>query len=360
MKKLLYFVILIVFFSCGKNSINYDTRLLLADSLRPFKADSSWKLIKSINIQELKREQDKAYYSLIYTKLLYWFNVHPKNDSLIKLAVNYYEQLNDSAKKSSSYLYAAKTYESLGNRKIAIDYFNKAIKYAKHDSYKTKMAIYIYWAFMMKLEKPYDVSMNLFNKSEYFAKLAKDTMGIVNVLTQKGGIYLDNNMYDSAIICYDSATVLSKYTKEPLLQFQPLNRLAECYIKKGDVDKSLRYAQEAQKYVSTSTHHRYINSTLARIYINLGQWNKAQECLLKSVDTLNIASCVLFYELMTNLYQKQGDYKRANKYSTLYLQSIDSLYNYKEQNNAIKFQNQYDYTQSQIENKELRIKSKNG
>lgn len=361
MKKLVYiivFIFVLLSVSCHKNKGMYDKRLELAYGFMSSSSDTALVLLREIDPKTIKKAEDKAYYALIYTQAMCMNNIQMKNDSLIKLAINFYSKGNDSALIAKTYYYAAQVYERMGNRKEAITYYNKAIIKTPHNKYKYKSFIYLSWAFMMSQDKPYVIAQDLYNKSYENAQLAKDTLGMIDVSIQKGWFNLLNKRYDDAINCYYESINLAsrKHSITPL--FQSYNRLAECFTKKGEHDKALYYAEMARKNILTNTNERYLNATLGLIYINLEQWDKAEYYIEKSADTTSYLEKSIYYEQLMMLYNKKGDFKKANTYGQRYVLYKDSLCTERENTNAVKFQKQYEKTQVEIENTNLKIQKR--
>lgn len=91
----------------------------------------------------------------------------------------------------------------------------------------------------------------------------------------------------------------TKYLNQ--LRFSILNKLAECYTRKGDYDVAMFYAKEAAKCVKISMDRTKINVTLCKLYINFKQWNIAESCL----NAVNLDTTGLMIKWsITAIYQR--------------------------------------------------------
>lgn len=107
MKRLLLFSIAIILILCSCN-YNNETRqkLVLADTLLYHtKNDSAMKILKSISVENLKDESNRAYYNLLMTQANHVLYMSPMPDSIINRCIEYYTKHYDAEKLAKAYYY---------------------------------------------------------------------------------------------------------------------------------------------------------------------------------------------------------------------------------------------------------------
>lgn len=358
---ILFACILALAVACNDKSPEYDERLTEVYNIMATteKIDSVFGLLKEMNINRFFTEQDRAYYAYLYTVALYLQNAHAENDELIAIAIDYYSKNGDAIMKSKVFMYAAFVYESIKEKDIAVEYYNKALQALPEDSVSIKATIYMFWADMINRDKPNNESFELLEKTKEYGRKAGNTYLVANANIQQGANHLYNNRIDDAINSYKEAVdLLENYQWGDALNFASLNKLAYCYAQKGENEIALTYAKEAEKYVRSITNRRYLNGTLCDIYINLKQWEKAEECLALADDTMAYKGKVYYLENLIDIERGKGNYRKASDYAERYAVCVDSMYNENIEDNSAMYQKKYDKTKVELEKAELEVDNK--
>ena len=343
--------------SCGDRFPEYDARLVAAHELLKSNADSAFRVLSQMNVNDFETEHDRAYYAYNYTVAQYWLNIHATSDTLIRIATDYYKENGDSAMKAKVLGYTATVYESLGNREQAIDYFNKSLEAAPFDNNEIKAKGYSSLAFMQTGDSPDSVALMLYDKVKEYAKVINDEYLVADAEIQQGWIHLENRRIDEAIEKYNIALNIGIKENMEDLMFIPLNKLAFCYNLKNENEKALFYANEAEKYVKNITDKRRVNLTLCSIYTDLKQWDEAERCLTLSMDTMNVRGKYIYYRERSRIKYEKGEYKEASECYRKYVASQDSFYKELIKNNSAEFQKKYDLTKVKLENSELKVRA---
>lgn len=347
--------------ACSDSSPKYDERLTyIYEMLSDYNnTDSAFNLLKEMNLNQFSGEHDKAYYAYLYTMCLYRLNAHAENDDLIKVAINYYTGNGDAAMRSKVFTYAALVYQSIGDKETSVECYNKALEAIPEDSVGLKAQIYSNWAVMINLDMPDEESMELCEKVKDYAWRADNIYLVADAWVQQGANHLYHKRVNDAINCYKKAlSLLENKEWGNALKFASLNKLAYCYYLKKDNEIALTYAKEAEKYVRSITNRRYLNGTLCDIYINLKQWDKAEECLALADDTMAYKGKVFYLENLIDIERGKENYRKASDYAERYAMSIDSMYLEKLDNNAAMYQKKYDKTKVELEKAELEVDNK--
>lgn len=95
---------LLTFTCCGRDS-GVSGKLDRAESLMDDHPDSALMMLEDIPASELRKKKDKALYGLLYTQALDKNWLEPKNDSIISMAVDYYESVDDPYRQAMANYY---------------------------------------------------------------------------------------------------------------------------------------------------------------------------------------------------------------------------------------------------------------
>ena len=114
--------------SCGKNSYADSYVLMLADSLMQPCPDSALQLLEEISAPQEMGKANRAWYALLLTQARYKNYVPLEDDSLIRTAVDYYENGRDKERLAKSYFYWGCVYREQGDMPIAIDFYLKSLR----------------------------------------------------------------------------------------------------------------------------------------------------------------------------------------------------------------------------------------
>lgn len=347
--------------SCTEKKPEYDYRLVgIYEMLADYNnTDSAFHELKRMNVNQFSEEHNKAYYAYLYTVCLYWLNAHAEDDTLIKVAIDYYSKTDDSAMKAKVFTYAALVYQSMRDKETAVEYFNKALEAIPEDSVGLKANIYSYLLNAINIDKADNETINALNKFKDYAWKADNIYLVAEACVQQGLNNLYNNSIEDAIKCYkESLSLLENEEWGDGLRFASLNKLAHCYALKNDNEIALNYAKEAEKYVSSITNRRYLNNTLCKIYINQKQWDKAEACLALADDTLEYKGKVNYWGRLIKIEQGKGNHHKASNLIDRYIQCSDSMYLALIEDNASMYQKKYDKTKVELEKSVLAANNK--
>lgn len=113
--------------SCKKTTSSICSLLLTADSLMWAKPDTALLLLEQVATPQKLRGADRALYALLMTQARYKSCKLLGNDSLIKIAVDYYEGTKDWEKLAKAHFYWGCIYMEQQELPKAIELYLKAI-----------------------------------------------------------------------------------------------------------------------------------------------------------------------------------------------------------------------------------------
>lgn len=278
-------------------------------------------------------------------------------DESLKMA----EALKSDSLIIAAYLNQGNIYLQLGNYARALQLYQQVIKDAEpfHFGFMQAMAngntgsIYYY-------RRDFDQALHYYLKAlNYFPDVKNLERSIqiprANLISNIGIIYEETKKYDSAIFYYTEALKLSEQLGEHELMANVLNNFGTLYRDQGNGERALEYYTRALEIREKNKNKLGIarsNHNLGTFYFDFIKDNSKAEPYLKraievgtevgSWQTVGSAS-----SLLHQLYNQQGDYKKA--YETLELSRAvnDSLYNDESTRKIAQLEMQFEFDRQQ-------------
>ncbi len=138
--------------------IGYNTLLVQADSLMTSHSDSALHILQGISTESLNTKADRAYYALLLTQARDKNYIVQTDDSLIQMAVRYYDSMRDCKMQAQAYYYWGSVYRDRNEQAIAAEKYLMAIPFAQEINDKVLLGriynnagyLYIYKNFTTK------------------------------------------------------------------------------------------------------------------------------------------------------------------------------------------------------------------
>ena len=234
MKKLFYlFSILLIlpFTECQKNTIPTIFILQQAEDCMQTDPENALRLLKSIPSVTSLRGQEQADYAMLYTQACDRCRILGTNDSLIRIATQYYKDEKNNLNAAKSFFYQGIIYRNAKSNVASIDAYLKALR---------KMP----------------------------PKLVNKTLALIHYYL--GEAYYEHKLYKDSLTsytqCYDTYLAI----KDTIGTFYPLRGIAECYLLQEQADSAIYYFQQA---LSVATQYEqevwipHILGDLAKTYL---------------------------------------------------------------------------------------------
>lgn len=296
--------------SCSKDSAIYNS-LLTVEQIMHDKPDSALAILKSINSENISSEKENALYALLLTQVQDKNHVRKKNDSLISIAVDYYQSTNEHYHKMLAYYHKAKI--NLNNNKYSTSFIN--LRKAE------KEAIAIgdnhYLGLIYKNFAIIYLRLNNLNEHLRYAILSYDSFAKADNPddTDWARLYLARaysylNDYKTSLLFSKKVVDNAAARKNKNLLVAGLRHSAMASFKSNKFRESISYYNRVREIRENSL--RDIDYyALGMSYYRLGKRDSATICM----NTLKIL----------NPSDKRLQHRLSNKYSEKYLQSLDSL-----------------------------------
>lgn len=287
--------------------------------------DSALLLLNQLPHPEKLHGKQRADYALLLTQ------ARDKNyldslqsDSLIKIAVDYYQDSEDQVKKGKALFYYGKVMAVKDEPTVAMQaYLDAQTVLENTKEYKVQALLQEYIGYLNFDRYMYNVAVDSYLKSISYSKKAQDTMKIVYGYRNIARVYITTENYDSACwyANYGIAMLKDESVKPVLPSLLQVLGLAE--RSRGNYSTAIDYFIQAinlEKDIYTIDHY-YLS--LGSIYTQTAEFEKARACFEKALTSKQVFTQAGAYN---NLFQLEK--KRKNYASALYYkEKSDSLLN---------------------------------
>ena len=301
MKRLRYILILlpVLLASCSNDLITVndlqDISELMLDN--PKKVLDT---LSGVKVEQLKDKEAVALYALLYSQAKDKNWIDETNDSLITVAVDYYEQSDDSYHEFLSYFYWGRVNQNYGNLAKAIVAFTKAEDMVEqiNDDYSIGL---LYANLGLLYQKLYDYpkSLNAFRNAHNHYNNANKQHHAMYAKFNIGNILLDTKQFSEAENYLEEVIEWAYKNNEYNSVYDAFIALADLYEQTAEHD-SLKQMFNRKYY---SVCRKSAGLLQARAYVNAldKRWEQADKDIQKawSMAKTGKDSSLLFYREYT-------------------------------------------------------------
>ena len=350
-KSLVLIIMACMLYGCHDSKVNAPD-LLLAEELMEEHPDSALTLLKQIPDSFYTKGQEQALYCLLLTEAMDKTFATHTTDSLIAIAVQYYDHTKDLSNKAKAWYYLGRVSQDLLHRDKALECYLKAIPYAKDaKDYRQLIMIYNYMGTLYRQQKIYGKALEVAIKSKEYCVLLNDTNRMSYALRNIGRIYLFQERSDSTFYYYTQALQFAEDCKNKVAKGSILNELGACYRQIGKYDKAI---ESIQSSIPLKKPNKRSSSylSLARLYFELNQFDSVGYYLNEAQRNPSLHIQEGVYQYKYQLAKAQKEYEKAVKYNDHYQVLKDSISKVDKSREMLILTYNYDYKElkSKLEN----------
>lgn len=130
---IIVFIWLMGMLSCRNGNEPLQTLFAKVEHVMAQRPDSALALLEQVSLGDCRTAGDSARYALLFTQAQDKNHISHTSDSLIRMAVHYYEDSSDTEKKALAYFYLASVYRDMRKRTEAVKGFLRSLSYAEMD-----------------------------------------------------------------------------------------------------------------------------------------------------------------------------------------------------------------------------------
>ena len=364
MRKNLYLIyallcLLGLLWNCTSSVDKADLLLSHAGECMEIHPDSALYLLQQIPHPDRLHGRQQADYAFLLTQ------ARDKNyldslqsDSLIKIAINYYENHNDKVKagKASFYYGNVLSYQDK-NTEAMNAYLNAQILLEGTQEHKLQGLLEENIGMLNYNQRMYDASILNFKKTVDYYKLAGDTLGVVYGYRNLARGYMMKDSNDTARWDVDEGLKLLPDTTHRVRSslFQILGIMAE---KEKDYEAAVGFFWKALSSDSNtlSQYHYYIS--LGKAYLSMGNLDEAERCFKKVVKSSKRYTRAGAYNYLSRLEETRKNYKDALFYKEQSDSLLEIVHNEDLRKQMLTLQKKYDNEKLRMENEQIKLEKK--
>lgn len=268
---------------------DYNQQLLKADSLMQLRPDSALNILKSISPKKLSTRADNAYYALLLTQAQDKNFVVQKDDSLIRIAVHYYDSIGDTKMQAKAHYYWGCVRRDKGEHLKAIDEYHRAqILCQEEKNIELQASIYSNTAYLYYIQDFNTEADSVYRLAEELAIQQKDTIALIYALSQRGMINLEKgkSYYPNAEKQMQKALLLAELFSNNTIKAPVYASLSKLYNEMENTEKALQYAKLNYLSIEDTTCCFRTFLLLGDAYFKNEQYDSA-EIYLQKIFTAN-------------------------------------------------------------------------
>ena len=282
-------------------------------------------LLDSIQQVEKLSEQQQALWCLLYTSVLDRKQIKHTSDSLIQIAVSYYEKNDLPERKMQAYYYYGIVLQDLNDAIQAQDYYLRAYKLGiELERYVFLGRICANLGTLYTYQELCSQASHFQQKAVSYFEKNRDTVRLSLVFRDMARIHLNEHRLDSAVANYTKAL---KYTSD-VHKFCMFNELTGAYARMGDYEKGGSCAHMAYDRAETVEDSCLVSLALGSLYLRMGKKDSAYHYLSfcrQSTDPYTLKDLYLYLAQFEKSRHNWPTYAFYQEQYNVFRDSIDNL-----------------------------------
>lgn len=293
--------------------------------------DSAQKLMDKLENTELYTGKHLADYIILQSRFMTPDDERLQSDSLISIAIKYYEENPENAKLARVYLEYCKHLLYIKDKENFLKYSLKAKSHVENtQEYKLKGQIEEMLGTLNQGNGMWEKGLVNFQDALNYYSMVSDSGGIYSAYRNIGISYLYMRQYDS---CFHYLTKAKSYTKRKLLNRVILHDLGRYYMMTKNYEKAVEYILESIKLNENQHDLEKGYLALGKVYYAMFKDEDAEKYLTLSLESAEDDVKSEGYKYLYELEKEKGNYKTAIDYK----EKSDSLARIREKFQTEKF-----------------------
>ncbi|MCD7849948.1 MAG: tetratricopeptide repeat protein [Parabacteroides sp.] len=326
---LILFLFIVSLAACQKQS-HILPLLQEAETLMGSQPDSSLCLLESVQSPEKLSTEEYATWCLLVTQARDKNYVEHTSDSVIEVAVRYFEKRKDPHRKAQAYYCQGRVLSDLDASEEALDAYLKAKEFVwqtTDNDLKARICNHLgtlYWDNQSDME-----SLACYKEAYQVYEQMQHVVGTVSALQKIGVCMRSLGQSDSAFFYLDKALKLAEQEHITTQLAYLYSSLGNLYEAQGDYEKALTCNKESLKFPevenSISAWYYAIGSLYDKLQMPDSAWFYAKKALTSTDLYVKCSANQLLYDLSI----ERKAYEKACLYNECYLllrDSIEDLY----------------------------------
>lgn len=292
----------LLFCSCNDNK---QRKALLSDAeqLLMHNPDSTLVILSQMPESEKLKGEEQAQYCLLHSAATFR-NYEIQSDSMISIAVKYYEIHGTDAQQTEAYYYMGCVVEALKDAPRAQKYYQKALECGKSsENYSLLGRTASRLAMLYTDQYFYKAAIPYFNKAYDYYSSGADTLRQAVVLRNLGRMHVMVHQADSAIDYYEKALSFAGHNQQSIL-----SELGDIYITKGMYDKAFEYIRKSLEYNPTQKEPYHTYLSYGKLFYLTNNKDSAEYYLTRSLDSNVDETRLDAYEYLAKIKKEEKNW----------------------------------------------------
>lgn len=333
-----------------------------AETLMGSRPDSSLILLESIPSPEKLSEEDYATWCLLITQARDKNYVEHTSDSVIGVAVRYFEKENNPKYYAKALYYQGRIYQDLGNVEKATSFFINSLDVGKRSS--DYLQLFLTSSRLGTLYARFNVqkkAMVAYHDALQYALASQDSSSISYGYSYMGRAYSLLEEWEQSLSFYEKALFISTQIKDLQATELAMNEYvavcanADRFDKIADyVDKLLEIKQDGGDKAGNLERLYF---TIGDLFRHIGRNDESVLYLKKALLSDNLYTLAGSCQSLYFLYEELEQYENAVRYNNKYWEYADSIQKMENNKAIMEIETKYNHEKIQKENLQLRLKN---
>ena len=305
--------------------------------------DSALITLEGIEEPLKMKKADRAFYALLLTQAHEKNEITHTDDSLIQIAVDYYEDGKDVYREAQSLYYLGCVYADMNNITLSIDALLKA-ETTLGGKYKNDRLTYLInsnLASQYSSQGFYDKALEVSQKAYVNSIKRNDSTDLFFPLDQIGSTFLLQNENDSAFFYYDQALEIAEIQSDSSWVAYFSSKISRAHFYQKNFNKAYQYITKAINYDTDERSLLVYYCDKGDLFNEMQEQDSARYYLIKSLKSDNINTQFLSTLTLFEIERNAGNYKKAVEYIEIHNILDDSIYAVKKQAEIAKLLNEH-------------------
>lgn len=314
--------------ACSGSRGEHARRLSRADSLLPVRPDSAWQVLQEVSLADLRDEGEQAWYALLQTEAAVRGGHSLSGDSLIRVAVDYYDRKGDVEMQARAHYWAGNAYRRLEEEEQALREYWRAEELAREEGDMRLLgAIYNNWAYLYGVQGLYERSDSLYQLVGRIGELLPDSVLWAESLCRRANIYINQGVeqYASAEKLLKLAQEMGMKKRNKQLQRIALNLLTVLYARMDYDGKALESAKQYLALQEDTSQVYAAYRMLGFAYYWNRQYDSASYYLRKALPIKGYKVKISIYQCLATIARREGQDELAQRMEAAASSYKDSL-----------------------------------
>ncbi|CAK7081304.1 MAG: hypothetical protein PARBB_00500 [Parabacteroides distasonis] len=346
-----------LFFSCRQDSKELLPEFAEIESVMWDHPDSALAMLERMPKPSRSDKLNDATWCLLYTQA--WDKNYKKHtsDSLVNVALRYFDKREDGLRKAQAWFYKGAVYRDLSQMEEATTCYVRARDLiGSFDDPLFASLICQTLGGVYRKQKIYDQAFELFREAIHYVTQVTRRDDRSHAYSELGRTFAENKQLDSARYYFECSLENAELIKDLKMQAMAIGDLGVVYQLEGNYEKALEYGKREfalRQLLEDDRNMPQAKYGLGGVYYSMSKLDSAKICFQEALHTSNLYTIRGAYKILYIISYKQGLYKEAIDYVDQYHHYNDSINNMERTRIITEAQGKYDNEKLKNEKKDL-------